>query len=240
MYDNQPFIILVEPQMAENIGMTARAMMNCGLYNLRLVNPKESHLSDKCLATSANAKEILVNAKVFSSTEDAIADLSFVLATTARHRDQVKPVYSNTFAAKKMNENIANNISCGILFGPERTGLNNKDVSLSNAIINIPLNPKYSSLNLSQAVLLVGYEFYKTQIEMIDEELIINNTKIIEKEKVIKFCEALENEMINCGNFKDSKQRDKMSINIHNIFTRNQMTEQELNSLYGIINHIKK
>ena len=142
---NLPIIILVKPQMAENIGMAARAMMNCGLTELRLVSPREDHLSDKAISASSNAEEILYNAKIFLTTEDAIADINFIAATTARHRDQTKPILSAEFAAEKIKENSLNSIKSAILFGPERTGLYNEDVALANANKNIPLNPIHCS-----------------------------------------------------------------------------------------------
>lgn len=236
--NNHPCIILIEPQMPENIGMTARAMMNCGLVELRLVNPRENHLSDKAIAASSNAEEILYDAKLYYSTEEAIADLQWVIATTARHRDQIKPILSAEFAAKNMAEKINNGQKCGILFGPERTGLHNQDICLANAIINIPLNPKHCSLNLSQAVLLVGYEFYKTQKDISEQILETNNTEIADKNKVLKFCEYLESLLCDCGAFKLEEKRDKMVTNLRNIFTRPQLTKQEIDTLYGAVKHI--
>ncbi|MBE6452910.1 MAG: RNA methyltransferase [Alphaproteobacteria bacterium] len=238
--NNLPCIILIEPQLAENIGMTARAMMNCGIAELRLVKPRENHLSDKAIAASSNAEEILYNASVYSSTEEAISDINWVLATTARHRDQIKPIFSAEFAATDMADKLKYGQKCGILFGPERTGLHNKDVCLSNAIINIPLNPKHCSLNLSQAVLLVGYEFYKTQKTMSENTLVTNNTEIADKEKTIKFCEFFEDLLSDCGAFKLDEKREKMVINLRNIFTRNQLTKQEIDTLYGAIRHLCK
>ncbi len=234
-----PSIILVEPQLAENVGMAARAMMNCGLCDMRLVNPREDHTSDKAIAASSNAEEILYNAKVYASTEEAIADLQWVAATTARHRDQTKAVLSAEFAAHEAAQKLQNNIRCGLMFGPERTGLNNRDICLADAIINIPLNPKHCSLNLSQAVLLVGYEFYKTQKNLGKEEFVTNHTTPAEKEKILKFCSYLESLLEDCGNFRVGEKREKMVINLRNIFTRGQLTEQELNTLYGVINHLR-
>lgn len=236
--NNHPYIILVNPQLAENVGMSARAMMNCGLYNLRLVAPREDHLSDKAISASSNAEEILYHAEIFNTTQEAIADLNRVYASTARHRDQTKSVYNADTAGEEIAEYLDKNIRCGILFGCERTGLHNNDVCLADAIINIPLNPRHSSLNLSQAVLLVGYEFYKTQINKPQVHLETNSTVLADKGKVIKFLERLESELKNCGNYQPGEKREKMVINLRNIFTRNQMTEQEINTLYGVINYI--
>lgn len=240
MNEIHPYVILVEPQLAENVGMAARAMMNCGLYHMRLVNPREDHLSDKAVAASSNAGEILEKAEVFGSTREALADLQLVMATTARHRDQVKPVYTADRAAEKLNQAGARGINCGILFGPERTGLHNDDVSLADAIINIPLNPRHCSLNLSQAVLLAGYEYYKTQISVPAEQLVTNHGTPAEKDKVLGFVDYLQNKLSDCGNYKIDGQREKLEINLRNIFTRAQMTEQELNTLYGAVNYLSK
>ncbi len=235
-----PCIILIEPQMAENIGMTARAMMNCGLSELRLVKPRENHLSDKAIAASSNAEEILYNAKTYASTLEAISDLQWTAATTARHRDQIKPVLSAEYAMQHTAKLCNQELKCGIIFGPERTGLNNNDVCLANAIINIPLNPKHCSLNLSQAVLLIGYEYYKTQKEMTASKFVTNHTEIADKEKIIKFCEHFESLLTDCGAFKLDEKKEKMIINLRNIFTRNQLTKQEIDTLYGAINHINR
>ena len=127
---------------------------------------------------------------------------------------------------------------CGILFGPERTGLTNQDVCLANAIINIPLNPKHCSLNLSQAVLLIGYEFYKTQKKMTAQVLETNHTEIASKDTTLKFCAFLENLLSDCGAFKLEEKKEKMTINLRNIFMRTQLTKQEIDTLYGAIKHI--
>ena len=236
----QPVIILVGPQLAENIGMSARAMMNCGLYELRLVSPREDHLSAKAISASSNAEEILYKAKVYASTQEAIADLNFVYAATARHRDQIKTVYNADTAAQAINKMMDGGNSCGIMFGCERTGLSNVDVSLANAIINIPLNPKHSSLNLSQAVLVIGYEFYKTQIDKPEVHLETNGSTMAPKDKVVKFVEYFEELLENCGIYKTGDKREKMLINLQNIFTRADLTEQEVNTLYGALKYISR
>lgn len=240
MKNNLPCVILVEPQLAENIGMTARAMKNCGLKELRLVNPRENHLSEKALSASANSENILQNAKVYASTKEAVADLQYVLATTARHRDQTKMVYNADAGAKEVTHKLKEDALCGFMFGPERTGLRNEDVSLADAIINIPLNPEHCSLNLSQAVLLVGYEFYKAYNKPFSSEFVTNHTTLANKEKVMLFCSHIESKISNFANYKDENKKEKLLINLRNIFTRSQMTEQELNTLYGIINYLSE
>lgn len=236
--NNYPCIILVEPQLAENIGMSARAMKNCGLSELRLVNPREDHLSAKAVSASSNSQEILENARVFSNLTEAVADLQYVLATTARHRDQTKKVYNADTAATEISAKLSSGQKCGILFGPERTGLRNEDVCTANAIINIPLNPQHCSLNLSQAVLLVGYEYYKTQNTGFSPFLETNHTAVADKEKILLFCNHLENLLQDFANFRDEQKKEKLVLNLRNIFTRTELTEQELNTLYGIINYL--
>lgn len=235
-----PSIILVHPQLAENVGMAARAMMNCNLYDLRLVAPRENHLSAKAVSASSGAEEILQQAKIYASVPEAIADLQQVFATTARHRHQTKTVYTAEKAASEMTSGLLRGQKCGLMFGPERTGLENGDVSFCDAIINIPLNPKHCSLNLSQAVLLVGYEFYKQQIDAPAEQFITNDTVIADKEKLQHFYEFLEKELDNCHSFSIDEKRPRMLRNLRNIFSRNRLTEQELNTLYGIINYLKQ
>ncbi len=238
MFSNQPVIILIRPQLAENIGMTARAMMNCGLYHLRLVSPREDHLSPKAVSASSGADKILENAQIYASTEEAIADLHKIYATTARRRDMIKEVMTADFAADQITTAENSGIRCGILFGPERTGLHNDDVCLADSIIEIPLNPEHCSLNLSQAVLLVGYEWYKRQIQTPAAQMITNKTTLADKQKVLQFLKHFEDKLDNCGNFRICEKRERMVINLRNIFTRNELTEQELNTLYGIINYL--
>lgn len=233
-----PSIILIRPQLAENVGMTARAMMNCGLYDLRLVQPREDHLSSKAVSASSGAEKILYNAQIYPDTPSAIADLQQVYATTARQRHQIKMVYTADKAAQIMTQSLQQSIKCGLMFGPERTGLENDDVSLCDAIINIPLNPEHCSLNLSQAVLLVGYEFFKQTINPPTAQFIINDTSIASKEKLQHFYNFIEKQLEDNPHFNIDEKKPRMLRNLRNIFSRRDLTEQELNTLYGIINYL--
>ena len=143
-------------------------------------------------------------------------------------------------AATEMTTALKQGLKCGLMFGPERTGLENDDVSLCDAIINIPLNPKHCSLNLSQAVLLVGYEFYKQQINALDEQFVTNDTTIASKEKLQHFYDFLEVELNNCGNFSIDEKRPRMLRNLRNIFSRRSLTEQEAQELIMQIDNSKK
>lgn len=238
MEQNTPVVILVRPQMAENVGMAARAMMNCGLKQMRLVSPREDHLSAKALAASSGAEEILREAKIYATTADAVADLNAVYATTARRRNQIKTIYTAEKVMEPVNCLLQGGGKCGLMFGPERTGLENDDISLADAVIEIPLNPEHCSLNLSQAVLLVGYEWYKTQVHAVSEEFVTNSTHLATKEQLLKFFDFLEERLCDFKNLQDPEKRPTLLRNLHNIFTRNQMTEQEINTLYGILNYL--
>ncbi|MDO5387045.1 MAG: RNA methyltransferase [Pseudomonadota bacterium] len=235
-----PVVILVNPQMAENVGMSARAMMNCGLYEMRIVSPRENHLSDKAVAASSGADKILREARLYNTTQEAVADLGLVYATTARRRNMIKIVETAEGAAREINLKSQVGIKCGILFGPERTGLHNDDVALADKIIEIPLNPEHCSLNLSQAVLLSGYEIYKHHVDVPDVQLVTNGGEIADKEKINRFFAFLDEKLSGCKAFQDDEKRPRMLINLHNIFQRGEITEPELNTLYGIINYLSQ
>lgn len=237
--DFAPQIILVRPQLAENIGMTARAMLNCGLYQMRLVAPRQSPTDSKALAASSGADKVLQQARIYETLQEAVADLNIVFATTARRRNQVKTIYTADEATKILHQEINAQKTCGILFGPERTGLENDEISMANAIVEIPLNPEHCSLNLAQAVLLLGYEWYKTTINAPKEIFQTNKGRRATKAQLIKFFEFLEDSLQNYKNLQDLEKRPALLRNLHNIFTRNDLTIQELNTLYGVINALK-
>lgn len=155
-----PAIILVQPQMGENIGAAARAMLNCGLTELRLVDPRDGWPNPAAYVLASRADPVLDGVSLFDAVPAAVADLHRVYATTARHRDMMKPVMTPREAAMAMRADMAEGRRIGILFGPERTGLDNDHVALADVAITVPLNPGFSSLNLAQAVLLIGYEYY--------------------------------------------------------------------------------
>ena len=230
----QPVIILVKPQLAENIGMTARAMKNCALSELRVVAPAQSPCEQIALRASSGSEEILLNAKIFPDTRSALADLDLVYGATARPRHQVKEVLTAEYAMKSLPENR----KVGFMFGCERTGLENEDISLVDKIIEVPLNPEHSSLNLAQAVLIIGYEYYKTTIAVEDKRFVTNGGEFASKEKIFRFIDMLNNRIKQSPRLKDEEHIKSLLINVDNVFTRASLTEQELNSLYGIINII--
>lgn len=154
----EPAIVLVRPQLGENIGACARAMRNCGLADLRLVAPRDGWPSERARAAATGAVSVVEAARRFERVEDAIADLGLVFATTARRRDMLKPAVSLEEAVAEVRRS---DVPAGFLFGPERTGLGNEDVLLANKLLHIELDPGFQSLNLAQAVLLVAYEVFR-------------------------------------------------------------------------------
>src|SRR5438309_3622147 len=160
-----PAIILVEPQLGENIGTAARAMMNCGLDDLRLVRPRDGWPSDKAVGAASGADRVLDKARLFPSVDAAIGDLAHVYAATARDRYMVKRELTPRRAAEEMRGFLAAGEACGVLFGPERTGLINDQIALADTVVSVPLNPAFSSLNLAQAVLIIGYEWFIARTE---------------------------------------------------------------------------
>lgn len=232
-----PAVILVQPQLSENIGTSARAMLNCGLTDMRLVRPRENWLSERAVAASSGADEVLLRARVFETTAEAVADLNRVWATTGRNRYMIKPNVTARQAGADMRSEIAAGARCGVLFGPERTGLENDDIALADTVVVVPLNPAYCSLNLAQAVLLVGYEWFQTGGE-VPEPMTKGAAPVATKEQLVGFFEHLERELDDCGFLRNQEKRPSMVRNIRNMFQRADLTEQEIRTLHGIVSEL--
>jgi tRNA/rRNA methyltransferase len=230
-----PAIILVEPQLGENIGTAARAMYNCGLTDLRLVRPRDGWPNPKAQAAASGADPVLEGARVYDSVEAAVAELRHVYATTARDRYMVKRVVTPRHAAPEMHRMMAAGEPCGILFGPERTGLLNEHVTLADTVVSVPLNPAFSSLNLAQAVLLVGYEWFAAGDATPAAQLVTGHSIPATKEQLIRFFEHLEEELDRNGFMRNAEKRPSMVRNLRNLFQRAQCTEQELRTLHGVV-----
>lgn len=230
-----PAIILVEPQLGENIGTAARAMYNCGLTDLRLVKPRDGWPNAKAQAAASGADPVLDKVRLYERVEDAIADLRRVYATTARDRYMVKRILTPRKAAEEIRGLLGADESCGILFGPERTGLLNEHVALADTVLSVPLNPAFSSLNLAQAVLLIGYEWFLSADATPAEQLALGHSAPATKEKLIQFFEHLEEELDRSGFMRDPEKRPSMVRNLRNLFQRAGCTEQELRTLHGVI-----
>jgi tRNA/rRNA methyltransferase len=233
-----PAVILVEPQLGENIGTAARAMLNCGLQELRLVRPRDGWPNAKAVTAASGADAVIENARLFDSAAAAVADLNRVYAATARHRGMIKPVVTPRQAAAEMRAAAARGDKVGVLFGPERTGLVNDDIPLADTVLQVPLNPGFSSLNLAQAVLIVAYEWYEAGAEAPPRELITNETRPATKAELLNFFAHLEQELDDCGFLRHADKRPSMVRNIRNMFQRAELTEQEIRTLHGMIREL--
>jgi tRNA/rRNA methyltransferase len=235
-----PAIILVRPQLAVNIGMCARAMANFGLSDLRLVSPREGWprtgaLKKGAYAAAAGAVHLLEKAKLYDTVSEAIADLNFLYATTARERGQCKPVHTPAEAMPQAAARIKAGERHGILFGPERTGLDNDDIALADMIVTFPVNPAYASLNLAQAVLLVGYEWMQAANGDVTPFLPVERSPAAPREMVLSFFAYLEGELERSGFFRPAGKQPVMQRNLRNIFHRLDMSEQDVRSLRGMV-----
>lgn len=230
-----PAIILVAPQLAENIGTAARAMLNCGLTDLRLVRPRPSWPHPRAVAAAAGADAVLDNARIFETTAEAIADLHYVYATTARPRELVKEVVTPRIAGADTLARLEQGERTGYLFGPERTGLENDDVSLADAVVTVPLNKDFSSLNLAQGVLVVAYEWRMAAIAAPDRVLAAGKAERATREDVVGFFTRLEAELDACGFLRNPQMRPTMVRNIRSIFQRAGLMAHEVRTLQGII-----
>ncbi len=232
-----PVIVLVEPQLGENIGMAARAMLNCGLTELRLVNPRDGWPSDEALAAASGADQVIENATLFDATPDAVADLQRVYATTARARDMTQRVVTPREAAGEIRDFMADgNAKAGVLFGREAKGLTNDDLALTDAVVMAPLNPDFSSLNLAQAVFALGYEWFQQASPAGTSGLVIpKETRPADKRELAGLFEHLEGELDASGFLHVEEKRPVMVRNIRNMLQRAGLTEQEVRTLRGII-----
>ncbi len=230
-----PVIILVEPQLGENIGMAARAMGNFALSRLRIVNPRDGWPNIAAQRAAAGADDILSNAELFDTIEQAVADCTLVFATTARAHDQAKPVVGPQAAAAEMVGEISGGGNVGILFGRERSGLENEEVALSNRVITFPVNPGFASLNLAQAVLLVGYEWFKLSTEGALPFAMPERSMRASQHQIDAFFENLVRELDRVEFLRPAEKRDTMLVNLRNIFTRMEPTKQDMHTLHGVV-----
>ena len=235
-----PVLILVQPQLVENIGMAARAMMNCGLMELRIVAPRdpwplgEIH-QQRMDAASSGAGALLARAQIFATLEEALADLHFVYATTARPHALVNRILTARAAADDMKTRSASGQKIGVLFGRERTGLEGEQVALAHARITIPLNPEFTSLNLAQAVLLIGYEWYQAHDATPAQQLHVGASRPATSEEYQNFFRRLESELDTAGFFVAPDMRPSMTKSLQAMLQRAEMTEQEIRTWHGVV-----
>lgn len=230
-----PAIILVRPQLGQNIGAAARAMWNCGLVDLRLVGPREGWPNEWAVKAASGADAVIEAARTFETVADAIADLVHVYAASARPRDMIQTVMTPRAAAREMRERAPTGAGIGVLFGPERAGLTNDDMALADRVIEAPLNPAYRSLNLAQAVLLVAYEWFQEGADAPGLRVAQGATGPASKADLMGLFQHLEGELDACGFLRVAEKRPSMVRNIRNIFQRAGLMEQEVKTLRGII-----
>jgi tRNA/rRNA methyltransferase len=233
-----PVIVLVEPQLGENIGAAARVMANFGLSRLRLVAPRQAWPNPKASMMAAGADRVLDAAQLFDTAAAAIADCAFVLATTARAHDQAKPVVGPEAAARELAPRVAAGETVAIMFGRERIGLLNEEVALADRIVTFPVNPAFASLNLAQAVTIMGYEWFKLAANGALPFVMPRKSGSAPKEQLEAFFAGVEQELERVEFFRPAEKRDTMLINLRNIFTRMQPTQQDIQTLHGVITAI--
>jgi tRNA/rRNA methyltransferase len=235
-----PIIILVRPQLGENIGMAARAMLNCGLSSLRLVAPRDGWPNPKAQRAASGADVVLDKAKVFASVGEAVAGLERVVATTARNRELSQRIVTPRRAAEEVRAWMAAGEGVGILFGPERTGLTNDDMVQADTALSIPLNPQFSSLNIAQAVLLVAYEWAVAGEAGPAERMSDHSTRPATKDELLNLFAHLERALDQSGFLRNKAMRPAMVNNLRAFLQRSAMTEQEVRSFHGVIKYLAK
>ena len=231
-----PAIILVEPQLGENIGMVARAMANFGLTELRLVNPRDGWPSDKARAAASRADHVIDGAVLHDDLRSALSDLNFVFATTARERDGFKQVRGPVEAGRALRVRTRAGEKTGIMFGRERFGLYNDEVALADEIVTFPVNPEFASLNIAQAVLLMSYEWMKSGLENeTDTNFSGPEIQPAEKHHIHGLLDHLEAALEARGYFRPAAKKPKMVDNVRAVLTRPGFTEAEIKVLRGVV-----
>lgn len=238
---NKISFILVHPQMGENIGAAARAMANFGISDLRLVAPRDGWPNPKAIDMAAGAFDHMPEPQVFKTLGEAIGDLHKTYATTARARDMVKPVFTPDAATEDGFKILTQDgAKIGFVFGPERTGLENDDLSLCNAIINVPTNSGFSSLNLGQCVLLISYALSQRLVDAVATSLPMGDSAPVSQNKLEGFLGRLNDELDAADFFKSSGSKVSIARNIRNIFVRGNLSDQEVRTLHGTLTALIK
>jgi tRNA/rRNA methyltransferase len=230
-----PVVILVEPQLGENIGMAARAMGNFALTRLRIVNPRDGWPNVHARRAASGADHILDHAELFDTVEQAVADCTLLFATTARAHDQAKPVVAPEAAAREIASQVEGGGTVGILFGRERYGLQNEEVALADRIVTFPVNPGFASLNLAQAVLLIGYEWFKLSTSGALPFAMPEHSERASQHQMQAFFDNLVRELDKVEFLRPAEKRETMLVNLRNIFARMEPTKQDMHTLHGVV-----
>ena len=236
-----PVVILVRPQLGENIGMVARAMLNCGLSDLRLVQPRDGWPNRRAISPASGADSVIGAARLFETTAAAVADLERVYAATARPRDMTKDQVTPRQAAVEIRALTATGGRSGFLFGGEAMGLDNDDVALGDAILSVPLNPAFRSLNLAQAVFVAAYEWFQSGLDGLGRDALWPKaTRPATKAELLGFFAQLEDALDASGFLHVTEKRPVMVRNLRNIFQRAGLTEQEIRTLRGVVTSLTR
>lgn len=230
-----PAVVLVEPQLGENIGAVARAMANFGLADLRLVRPRDGWPNARAYAVSSGAHWPLDGARVFQTTAEALTGLTLVFATTARDREMAKEVLTPAEGARRLRVHAASGAPTGLMYGSERAGLVNDDIVLADAILTIPANPRFTSFNIAQAALLTLYEWHKAADGTPAASLDLGRFAIAPKDELLGFFEQIERELDEAGFLFPPAKAPAMIRNMRNIWQRAQLSEQDVRTLRGIV-----
>jgi len=239
-YRPSPAIILCEPQLGENIGTAARALANFGLWDLRVVNPRDGWPSERAVAAASRADHVIAKVRIFDTVEAAIADLSLVYATTARRRDMQKEVLGPEVASQRMGAHIATGAGAGLLFGRERWGLYNEEVALADAIVTLPVEPAFASLNIAQAVLLMAYEWRRQSEGGSELPFSGGLNETAPRDELLGLFGHLETTLDRTGFFKTEDKRPTMVTNLRALFARANLTSQPTRTLRGLISSIAR
>ncbi|OSP56363.1 RNA methyltransferase [Pseudoruegeria sp. SK021] len=230
-----PVFVLVRPQMGENIGGAARAMWNFGLDRMRLVAPRDGWPNPKAVAVASGAGRLLDEAGLHDTTADAIADCTYVLATTARGRGMTNPILSPEQAMIETWQRVQQGERVAILFGPERAGLENDDIARANALISVPVNPDFASLNLAQCVLLLAYEWRRQTFEVAAERVDLAGNEWATAVEVERLAGHYEERLDQAGFFFPETKADSMKVVLRNLWSRMPLTRADTQILHGIL-----
>ena len=231
-----PTIILVRPQLPENIGMTARGMDNFGLSKLYLVNPREGWPNKKAENSAKHAKSIIKKVKTFTNLEEATSKFNLVIATTNRQRFLTKKTYNNFNALSKKFNHFK---KIAILFGPENSGLSNQDLRFANDIYTIKTAKLNKSLNLSHAVSLISFEIFSINLKLSKLKKNEKTVEMVTKNELYSFINFLIDDLENKGFFNPAEKKDSMIDNIYSIYNKMDLTKKELNMLWGMHKKLK-
>ena len=235
----QPVFVLVRPQMGENIGAAARAMWNFGLDRMRVVAPRDGWPNEKAVAMASGAGRLLDEADVTATLPEALEDATYVFATSARIRGLTKPVFSPERAMELAAEKLAAGEKVAVLFGPERAGLENDDVARANALITVPVNPDFPSLNLAQCVLLTAYEWRRAQGAVEHERMeIARGGDAATGADVEAWAGHLEARLEDSGFFYPPEKATNMKINLRNLWSRMPLTRADVQMLQGALRQL--